>query len=263
MVRCERLSLAPSVMPALWSQSGALDFRPLAPAIQASTLVIEHEDGTWPGHPGRLVAEAIPGARHVVVPGRNLALWAPQPRELLESIETFLTGESSSGDGGASDRVLATVLFTDIVDSTHRAGRLGDRAWRDLLDRHDAVAASIVARHRGRLIKHTGDGLLASYDGPTRAVRCGDDLRHAIAEMGLTVRMAIHTGEVEVRGDDLSGIGVHVAARVLGLCEPEAMLVTRTVKDLVIGSGITFEDRGTHPLKGIDDPWQLFEVIAT
>jgi class 3 adenylate cyclase len=261
MARFERLSCPPGVMAGLWAQAAELDFRPVVPAIQAPTLVVEHDEGPWGRHPGRTVAAAIPGAVHRAVPGRNTALWAPQPEQLFQVIETYLTGAPPVA-AHPTERVLATVLFTDIVDSTRIASQVGDRAWRDLLDRHDSEAKAIVGRHRGRFVGHTGDGLLASFDGPTRAVRCGAELCRDMEQLGLTIRVGIHTGEVEMRGEDLSGIGVHVAARLLALCDPGEMLVTRTVKDLVIGSGIGFVDRGSHVLKGIDEPWHVYHVVG-
>lgn len=260
MVRYERLALPVAVMAGLWEQAAEVDLRRLARSIQAPTVVIEHEGGPWPGHPGVSAAQTIPTAVYREVPGRNSALWAPQPEVIFDEIETFLTGEPAAGTTSQPDRVLTTVLFTDIVDSTRKAGDIGDRAWHDLLDRHDATTMTVVGRHRGQVVHHTGDGVVARFDGPTRAVHCGDELRRAVAELGLTIRVAIHTGEVEQRGSDVSGIGVHVAARALGVCEPDELLVTRTVRDLVTGSGIQFEDRGAHSLKGVEEPWQLYRV---
>lgn len=260
MNRYERVSCPPGVMVTLWAAAADIDLRSLVGAIQAPTLVLEHTDTGWPGRPGRNVAESIAGAKYVEIKQGNMALWANQPAGVLEEIESFVTG--APAQIGEPDRVLAAVLFTDIVDSTRTATQQGDRAWRDLLDRHDAVTAQLVDRYRGRTVAHTGDGIMASFDGPARAVRCGTDLARAMAEIGLTVRVAIHTGEVELRGENLSGIGVHVAARVLGLCQPGEVLVTRTVKDLVTGSGIAFESRGSHQLKGIDDPWELYRVSS-
>jgi class 3 adenylate cyclase len=163
---------------------------------------------------------------------------------------------------GRVDRVLATVLFTDIVSSTERATALGDRAWHDVLDRHDAMAQRIVGRHGGRVVKATGDGLLATFDGPARGIRCATELVHAAEQLDLSVRAGAHTGEVEVRGDDVAGIAVHIGSRVAGRAGGGEVLVSRTVKDLVAGSGLAFEDRGEHELKGVPDRWQLFRVVG-
>jgi class 3 adenylate cyclase len=180
---------------------------------------------------------------------------------LFDEIESFVTGGPPVARVQDPDRFLTTVLFTDIIDSTRLATDLGDRAWRDLLEVHDTLARSVIERYRGNIVVHTGDGVLASFDGPARAVRCSFELRSNLARVGLRVRSSLHTGEVEQRGENLSGVGVHLAARVLSACQDDEVLVTRTVKDLVTGSGIQFRDRGSHSLKGFDDPWQLFTVI--
>jgi class 3 adenylate cyclase len=207
---------------------------------------------------GRYLAEHIPDARLVVLEGQDHAPFAGDSDRIVAEIERFLTGESH--DRAADDRLLATILFTDIVESTGRASALGDAKWRGLLDEHDATVDVELTRHRGRKVKTTGDGVLALFDGPARAVRCGEALRDGLRGLGIEIRAGLHTGEVEVRGDDVGGIAVHIAARVLGLASPGEVLVSRTVTDLVAGSGIGFTDRGEHPLKGVTGSWQLFAV---
>jgi class 3 adenylate cyclase len=184
---------------------------------------------------------------------------ALDPDPLVEEIEEFLTGVRH---GPQPDRVLATVLFTDIVGSTEHATRLGDRQWRSLLDDHDALVHRQLERFSGRLVKTTGDGLLATFDGPARAIRCGSAIRDGLQRLGIDIRVGIHTGEVELRGDDVGGVAVHIAARVQALGQPGEILVSRTVTDLVAGSGIEFEDLGEHELKGVPGTWRLFEVVG-
>jgi class 3 adenylate cyclase len=259
-LRYQRLGMPPGPMLANWEGTAEVDLRPLLGSIRAPTLVVEHSEPPFRSHPGAFVAGAVPGGIYHRVAGRNAALWAPQPAGLFDEIESFLTGGPPVARVQDPDRFLTTVLFTDILDSTRLANELGDRAWRDLLETHDTMARSVIERHRGNIVVHTGDGVLASFDGPARAVRCSFELRSSLARAGLRVRSALHTGEVERRGENLSGIGVHLAARVLSVCQADEILVTRTVKDLVTGSGIQFENRGTHVLKGFDDPWQLFTV---
>ena len=178
-------------------------------------------------------------------------------RESFQEIAEFLTGHQAEV---ADDRVLATVLFTDIVDSTRRAAEIGDRDWHALLDAHDAVVRSQLARFRGREVNTSGDGFLAMFDGPQRAIRCAMSIRDAVQALGIEVRAGLHTGECEVRGDDIGGIGVHIGARVSALAGPNDVLVSSTLRDLVIGSGLEFEDRGAHELKGVPGEWRLFAV---
>jgi class 3 adenylate cyclase len=176
----------------------------------------------------------------------------------MAEIQEFLTGERPAP--AADDRVLATVLFTDVVGSTERAARVGDRRWRELLATHDAVVRTELERHRGRQIKSTGDGILATFDGPGRAVRCAGAIRDAMRPLGIEIRAGVHTGEIELRDDDIGGIGVHIAARVSALAGAGDVLASRTVVDLVFGSGIEFSDRGDYELKGVPGTWRLFSV---
>jgi class 3 adenylate cyclase len=205
------------------------------------------------------MAAQIPSARYVELPGIDHLPWAGDADAVLGEVEEFLTGARSVPE---PDRVLATVMFTDIVASTERAGALGDARWRDLLSAHQAAVRRELARFRGREIKTLGDGSLATFDGPARAVRCGQSIVAAARSLGLEVRIGLHTGEVELIGDDVGGIAVHIAARVGSLATSGEVLASSTVKDLVAGSGIRFADRGAKQLKGIPDEWRLFAVAA-
>jgi class 3 adenylate cyclase len=221
------------------------------------TLILHRTgDQFSPVEQSRYLAERIPGARLVELPGEDHAGWEGDADAGNDEIEEFVTGHRPVRE---PDRVLATVLFTDIVGSTERARELGDRRWRELLDRHDATARAQLERFQGRLVKTTGDGLLATFDGPARAIRCATSLRE---QLPVLIRAGLHTGEVELRGDDVGGIAVHIGARVAALAGASEVLVSRTVKDLVAGSGIEFTDRGVHTLKGVPDEWQLYAVTG-
>jgi class 3 adenylate cyclase len=234
-----------------------LDVRPVLPTIRVPTLVLHRtRDPLISVEVGRYVARTIPGARLVELPGEDHLNYVGDTEAIVSEIQEFLTGKRSEPE---ADRVLATVLFTDIVDSTKRAAALGDRRWRELLDAHDELAASLVVdRHRGRMVKSTGDGMLAIFDGPARAIRCALELRDGVDQLGLQIRCGLHTGEVELRGDDVGGIAVHIGARVAELAAANEVLVSRKVVDLVAGSGMAFGDRGSHAIKGIEGEWRLF-----
>jgi class 3 adenylate cyclase len=204
----------------------------------------------------RYLAAHIPGAKLIEYPDADHIPWVGDTARLCADIEEFVTGERHEGPV-ALDRVLATVLFTDIVDSTSQAGAMGDAAWRKVLDEHDRIAKRLIEQHRGRLIKTTGDGVLATFDGPGRAIRCALGMDPALARLKLSVRAGLHTGEVEDRGDDIGGIAVHAASRVMSKAGPGEVLVSRVVADLVAGSGIVFEDRGEAELKGVPGTWCL------
>jgi class 3 adenylate cyclase len=206
---------------------------------------------------GRYLANHISGAQLVVLPGGDRTLYGERADEVLDHVEEFITGVRPVRD---VDRALATVLFSDIVASTEHATRLGDRKWTDVLNRHDAVVSRELNRHRGRKVNPTGDGILATFDGPARAVRCAQAIIESVRPLGIEVRAGLHTGEVELRGEDIGGIAVHIAARVMAQAGAGEVLVSSTVKDLVAGSGIAFADRGTHALKGVPDEWRLFAV---
>jgi class 3 adenylate cyclase len=256
----ERASMSPGMAMSLWHAVERVDVRPILPAVAVPTLVLHHRDSAIPASGGRMMAEAIPGARYVELPGRDHLPGAGDPEVVAGEIEEFLTGARTAR---APDRVLATVLFTDIVDSTKRAAELGDQAWRTLLERHDALVRMQLERHLGREVKQTGDGFLASFDGPARAIRCAAAIIAESAALGIELRAGVHTGECERRGDDLAGIAVHVAARVGALARPGEVLVSGTVRDLVMGSEIELVEEGVHELKGVPGEWRLFALHDT
>ena len=233
------------------------DVRHVLPTIRQPTLVIHRvDDRIVPVQHGRYLAEHIPGARYAELP-RADHLWWNEGDDILDEIESFLTGTTAAYE---PDRVLATVMFTDLVDSTTRAAALGDRRWRDLVEEHDRLVRSRLDRYRGREVKTLGDGFLATFDGPGRAIRCAADLRDGVRALGLELRAGLHTGECELAGDDISGIAVNIGARVGARAEPGEVLVSQTVKDLVAGSGLAFDDRGEHELKGVPGSWRLYSV---
>jgi len=259
--RFERFAASPGAARQLLEMNFHVDIRSVLPAISAPTLVV-HRTGDYivPVECGRYTTEHIRGASLAELPGDfHLSARPGAEDDAMDAVEQFLTGTRSQHD---VDRVLTTVLFTDIVGSTERASLLGDHAWRELLDRHDQVVRREIERFDGREIKTLGDGFLAAFDGPGRAVRCARAITEEARRIGVEVRSGLHSGECEVRGDDLAGIAVHIGARIGGLAQPGEVLVSTTVKDLVIGSGITFEDRGIHVLKGIPDPWQLYSATS-
>jgi class 3 adenylate cyclase len=259
--RVERLAASPGTVALLMPLVTEVNVRAVLPTIRIPALVLQHsEDRIVVPAQGKLVADLMPNARYVELPGRNMYHFVePDWRDSFQEIAQFLTGHQAEVD---DDRVLATVLFTDIVDSTRRAAQMGDREWRALLDAHDAVVRSQLARFRGREISTAGDGFLATFDGPQRAIRCAMTIREAVKALGIEVRAGLHTGEVEIRGDDIGGIAVHIGARVSGLAAANEVLVSSTLRDLVIGSGLQFDDRGTYQLKGVPGDWHLFAVAS-
>jgi class 3 adenylate cyclase len=232
-----------------------LDVREILGSVRVPTLVLHRKEEAIPVEFGRELAANIPGARLVELDGVDHYPAVGDIKSITGEVEEFLTGQRHEH---AVDRVLATVLFTDIVDSTRRATELGDQRWRELLERHDEITRAEITRFQGRVIKHTGDGFLATFDGPTRALRCATTLAERMPELGIDVRSGLHTGECEPRGDDIGGIAVHIGARIAALANAGEVLVSSTVKDLVNGSGIAFHDRGTHVLKGIRGEWRLY-----
>ena len=256
--RFRRSSVTPGAMAQLYLMFLEIDVRAVLPTITVPTLVLHRRgDRVVNRHAGEWMAEQIPGARYVELEGQDHFPWFGDARAMLDEVEEFVTGARHVVE---PDRVLATVLFTDIVGSTEQASALGDSAWRAKLDEHDAVVRAVLERYRGREVKTTGDGFLATFDGPARAIRCALELPAALASLGIEIRAGLHTGEVEVRGEDVGGIAVHIAARVIAAAAPGEILVSRTVSDLVVGSGIEFADRGAHTLKGIPGEWHLFAV---
>jgi class 3 adenylate cyclase len=255
--RAERLACTPNVCRRMLQLTMDLDVTDVLPLIRVPTLAVQHEGNPLVGRGGRYLAEHIQGAKSVDLPGRN---FYPFGEDAVEEIREFLTGERHAL--ADEDRVLATVLFTDIVDSTKRASELGDRNWRALLDAHDAVVRSQLTRFRGREVKTVGDGFLATFDGPQRAIKCAVAIRDAVQPLDLNVRAGLHTGECELRGEDIGGIAVHIGARVSALAGAGEVLVSSTVRDLVVGSGLNFEERGAHELKGVPGEWHLYAVAS-
>ena len=259
LAKHQRLTASPGLVLAIQPLLFGIDVRHALPAIQAPTLVLHRE-----GAPiltvehGRYLAEHITGATYREFPGPGHAYWASGVAPaLLDEVEEFLTG---SRGAGPPDRVLATVLFTDIVGSTATAAKLGDRRWKEQIRDHDAIVRRELGRHRGREIQTTGDGFLATFDGPARAIRCAVGIRDAVRATGMEIRAGLHTGEIELQGDDVTGIAVHIGARVSALAGSGEIMVSRTVVDLVAGSGLEFDDRGSHVLKGVPGEWQLFSL---
>src|SRR5256885_558648 len=258
--RFERLGVSPSGIKALLRITQDTDARSALPVIRVPTLIMHREgDRVIRVEAARYVAERIQGAKYVELPGRDHSRWAGDTDAILDEVEEFLTGARR---GQEPDRVLSTVMFTDIVGATERAVALGDRRWRDLLDSHHTVIREQLTRVRGREIDTAGGGFLAAFDGPARGVRCAGAIVREMGRLGLEIRAGLHTGECEILGDKLSGIAVHTGARVASLAGAGEVLVSGTVKDLVAGSGIKFEDRGAHVLKGLPGEWRLFAVVS-
>jgi class 3 adenylate cyclase/pimeloyl-ACP methyl ester carboxylesterase len=258
--RHERLAASPrtaEVMLPLLTEANA---HAIFPTVRVPTLLIHHRDDPFiPPERGRAVADYIQDTKFVELPGRNVYHVVEPWRDSFNAIAEFLTGQQPTV---ADDRVLATVLFTDIVESTRRAVEMGDRDWHALLDAHDAIVRSQLARFRGREVNTSGDSFLATFDGPQRAIRCAMAIRDAVRPLGIQVRAGLHTGECEVRGEDIGGVGVHIGARVSAKAGPSEVLVSSTLRDLVIGSGLEFEDRGAHELKGVPGEWRLSAVTS-
>jgi class 3 adenylate cyclase len=258
--RYERQAASPASTMAIVRLLYESDMRPLLPSIRVPTLVIHRTQATgFSIEHGRYLAGHIPGARLVELPGIDNLIWAGDQDTIVAEIQHFLTGVRPLPE---PDRVLATILFTDIVGSTRLAAELGDAAWRRLLGEHDRTARETVGRSGGRLVKSTGDGIVATFDTPLRAIRCALALRDTLRGLGLEIRAGLHVGEIEIHADDIAGLAVHIAARIEALAGSGEVLVSRTLPDLVVGSGMTFVDRGTHTLKGVPGEWQLFAVEA-
>jgi class 3 adenylate cyclase len=253
-MRYQRLSASPKTAATLSRMNSQIDVRSVVPAVRVPTLLLYRSGDPMLAH-GRYIAERIDGARIVELPGADHFFWAGETGQMLDEIEEFVTGHRV---GRLPDRVLATVMFTDIVDSTDRAVALGDRKWSDLLKQHDDLVRSQLTAWRGKEIKTTGDGFLATFDGPARGIRAGKSIAETVRSLGIDVRVGLHTGEIEVVGDDVAGLTVHIASRVSSLAGPSEVFVSRTVRDLVAGSGIEFASRGTHALKGIPDDWEIY-----
>jgi class 3 adenylate cyclase len=254
----ERMSASPGMARATLEAVFRVDVRPILPTITAPTLVIHARDDVVPVQHGRYIANHIPGARLVEVDGNDHVPWLADPDKILTVMEEFLTGSHAAPS--PSRRALRTVLFTDIVASTQHASATGDERWRAVLQRFGEVTAEHTQRFGGTLIKSTGDGHLATFDGPTQAIRCAEALRDDAEKLGIEIRVGIHTGECELLESDIGGMAVHIAARILGQAGAGEILVSRTVRDLVVGSGTGFEDRGTVELRGVPGTWQILAV---
>ncbi len=255
----ERAMAGPTAVREILEWVRQIDVRAVLPTLTVPTLVLQRTgDVVIPDSIAQYLRDTIPNASYAEVPGPDHIPWIGDVGPLLDHIGEWITGAKTKV---AADRILATVLFTDIVDSTKLAAQLGDRRWRETLQRHDDIAQKEIARFGGRLVKHTGDGLFATFPGPARGVQAARAINEAVRPLGIELRAGLHTGEVEMRGEDLGGIGVHIGSRVSGMARPNEVLVSSTVKDLVVGSGLRFEDRGDHELKGIPDQWRLFDVL--
>jgi class 3 adenylate cyclase len=253
-----RLSASPKAAAALVMMNSLIDVTTLLPTIQVPTLLLYRVgDPDVKVEEGRYIASKVPDAKLVELPGADHFFWAGDPEPLLEEIEEFVTGYRTAAE---PERVLATVLFTDIVGSTEKASALGDRTWREVLERHHAAIRSQLEKWRGREVKTAGDGFLATFDGPARAIRCAQAITAEVRPLGLEVRCGLHTGEVEIVDSDVAGLAVHIGARIAALAGPGELLVSRTVKDLVAGAGFEFASRGVHTLKGIPDQWEVYAV---
>jgi class 3 adenylate cyclase len=252
-----RLAASPGVMTALFEMFSQIDVRAVLPAIRVPTLILHRpDDPTHDSGNAVYLSEQIAGARRVALPGRD-SLPFVNGDQIVEEMAEFLTGMRV---GPGDDRVLATLLFADFVRSTERLAQIGDSSWTGLLDRYELAVRRQLERFRGRLVKNTGDGILAAFDGPARAISCAVALREEALALGLESRSGLHTGEIEVRSDDVAGLAVNIGARVMEMAEAGQILVSRTVKDLIVGSGVGLADKGTHQLKGVPGEWQLYEV---
>jgi class 3 adenylate cyclase len=255
----ERLGGSPGAAKTIMSMNSQIDITDILPSVNVPTLIIHRRDDvTINVEGGRLLAERIPDAKYVELSGTDhLPFVGENSDRILDEMAQFLTGELRPIE---TERILATVLFTDIVDSTQRAAELGDRQWRDLLESHHGLIRGELNRFRGKEVDTAGDGFFATFDGPARGIRCACAIRDAVSNLGITIRAGLHTGECEVMGDKVSGIAVHIGARAMNKAEPGEVLVSSTVKDLVAGSGLHFNDRGKYALKGIPGEWRLFLV---
>jgi pimeloyl-ACP methyl ester carboxylesterase len=260
--RFQRLSASPSALYAQEQLFREMDIRQLLPAISVPTLVMHRaEDVVEPVGAGRYLARQISGAEYVELAGGDHFPWAGDQNALIKEVERFV-GNVSRDAQETFERVLATILFTDIVDSTGQAAAMGDHRWRDVRGQHDRVTRAQLARFRGREIQSLGDGYLAVFDGPARAVRCARAICESMSRLGVDLRAGLHTGEVEPHGEEVSGIAVTIASRIAAMAELGEILVSSTVKDLVVGSALSFEDRGTQVLKGVPDPWHLYALAS-
>lgn len=258
IAKFEKLASSPGALKSYILSNRRIDINPILPLVRTPCLILHRAtDAQVPVTLGRKLAESIPDARYIEYSSGDHAFWTGDIEAIAGDIEEFVTGHRAAADSDL-ERILATVLFTDIVDSTNRAVQIGDQRWRDLLDNHDDVSNRLISKHRGTLVKSTGDGILATFDGPGRAVRCALALSEETKSIGLPVRAGLHCGEVEVRGSDIGGIAVHAAARVMSQSGSGEVLVSRVVTDLVAGTDLKFSERGSYELKGLPGKWDLF-----
>ena len=258
--RYERLSVSPRHGEAMMELNLEIDTTDVLKTIGVPTLVLHNKgDAFVPVEFSRYIADHVPDAKLVILDGNDHLFWFGNPDEIIGELEDFFVGIRSDEE---VDRILSTVMFTDIVGSTSRAATMGDSRWRERLDTHDRLCRENVAYFKGRVVKMTGDGLLATFDGPARAVMCATRLQRALDRAGLQTRIGVHTGEVEIRHEDIGGIAVHIASRLVGLAEAGEVLTSRTVKDLSVGADIGFRDRGVFELEGLSEPWRLFAATA-
>jgi pimeloyl-ACP methyl ester carboxylesterase len=256
--RLLRMSASPLAVRALTTMNGEIDIRHVLPVVRVPTLILHSpRDAAIPFGASQYMADRIPHAKLVQLPGADHLVWLDDADFIVGEIEEFLTG---ARHGGQLDRVLATVLFTDIVGSTEALARLGDRRWHEVLDSHHRLVRRELTRFRGREINTAGDGVFATFDGPARAIRCACAISEGVESLGIQVRAGLHTGECEIMGDDIGGLAVHIGARIAAFAEANEVLASSTVKDLVAGSGISFQDRGITPLKGVPGDWHLYSV---
>lgn len=260
IAKFEKLASSPGALRSYILSNRRIDINPILPSVRTPCLILHRAtDAQVPVILGRKLAEGIPGSKYIEYPSGDHAFWTGDIETVAGDIEEFVTGHRAAADVDL-ERILATVLFTDIVDSTNRAAQIGDQRWRDLLDNHDDLSNRLIRKHRGTLVKNTGDGILATFDGPGRAVRCALALSEETKSIGLPVRAGLHCGEVEVRGSDIGGIAVHAAARVMSQSGSNEVLVSRVVTDLVAGTDLKFSERGSYELKGLPGKWDLFSA---
>jgi class 3 adenylate cyclase len=254
--RLQRHAMSPGAAETLSRVNEDLDMRPILPSIRVPTLVMHRGEAIDPRH-SKVLAELIPGARLEMLPGEDTLPFVGDAEAVIDEIQEFLTGARGTSE---PDRVLATVLMSDICRSTEIAAEMGDRRWREILGAYHEGAARTVATFSGRLIKSTGDGILATFDGPARAIRAGREMVTTASGLGVALRVGVHTGEIEMMGDDVGGLAVHIAARVMSHAAPDEVVVSSTVHDLVVGSRLEFEDRGMHELRGVPGEWRLWSA---
>jgi class 3 adenylate cyclase len=257
--KSQRAAAPPRTAAANITRSRLMDVREILPSVRTPALVIHRKGFRWvPVEQSRYLADHLPNARLLLVPGDDGPVYTEPVDEILQEVERFVTGARVRAP--TLDRVLATVVFTDIVGSTERAAEEGDRRWRTLLESHDMVTGNVVSLYGGRVVKLTGDGALVTFDGPGKAIHCVAELRNTLGALGLPIYAGLHTGEIELRDEDIGGVAVHLASRIMTMAKPGEIICSRTVKDLVVGSGFEFDDRGTYALKGIPEEWQLYAV---